>query len=58
MPEVEQFTFKPKEVAEALVKAAGVHNGRWQLIVSFGLSAANAGPTEADISLLRQSLDA
>ncbi|TIT22185.1 MAG: hypothetical protein E5W81_04345 [Mesorhizobium sp.] len=45
MPEIKQYDFKYKEVAEALVKQAGLHEGRWQIVMSFGLGAANMGPT-------------
>ncbi len=45
MPEVNQYTFRHKEVAEALVKQAGLHEGRWQLTMTFGLGAANMGPS-------------
>jgi len=35
-----------KDVAEALVKAAGLHDGIWGLYVEFNLAAGNAGPDE------------
>jgi hypothetical protein len=41
--------FKYREVAEALVKQAGLHEGKWQVIMTFGLGAANMGPTEAEV---------
>jgi len=47
VPEIDQYTFTYKELAEALVKKAGLHTGMWQLFVRFGLGAGNAGP-EAD----------
>ena len=49
MPEVNQYTFKYPEVIEALVKMAGLHEGKWQLVMSFGLAAANMGPTAAEL---------
>jgi hypothetical protein len=45
MPEVSQYTFKHQEVLEALIKKAGLHEGKWQLSLSFGLSALNMGPS-------------
>lgn len=49
MPEISQFNFKYSEVLEALVKQAGVHEGKWQLIMNFGLAGANLGPTQEEI---------
>lgn len=49
MPEVNQYTFKYQEVLEALIKKAGLHEGKWQLIMTFGLAAANMGPTAAEL---------
>lgn len=45
MPEASQYLFTPKEVLEALVKRAGVHEGRWMILANFGLSAGNFGPS-------------
>lgn len=45
MPEVDQYTFKYREVLEALVKKAGLHEGKWQLTMQFGLAGMNMGPT-------------
>jgi hypothetical protein len=49
MPEPNQYMFKYQEVAEALVKQAGLHEGKWQVIMTFGLGAANMGPTAAEL---------
>jgi hypothetical protein len=49
MPEPSQFMFKFQEVGEALVKQAGLHEGKWQIVMVFGLGAANMGPTEAEL---------
>lgn len=49
MAEINQIMFKHHEVLEALVKSAGLHEGRWQLIMTFGLAAMNMGPSEAEI---------
>lgn len=49
MPEVNQYIFKYQEILEALVKKADLHEGRWQLILTFGIAGANMGPTPADM---------
>jgi hypothetical protein len=47
MPEIQQLTFTHKEVAEALVKKEGLHEGLWGIYIEFGLAAANInGPDE------------
>lgn len=49
MPEPSQYMFKYQEVLEALIKKAGLHEGKWQLIMSFGLAGANMGPNDQEI---------
>ena len=49
MPEINSYNFKHKEVLEALIKKAGLHEGRWQLTMTFGLAAANMGPTPEEL---------
>lgn len=49
MPEINQYVFSYKEVLEALVKQANLHEGKWQLMMSFGLGAANMGPTPSQV---------
>jgi len=49
MPEINQYTFPYQEVVEALIKKAGLHEGKWQLTMSFGLSGANVGTTGTDV---------
>ena len=49
MPEINQYMFKHQEVLEALIKKAGLHEGKWQLVVNFGLAGINMGPTAAEI---------
>ena len=46
MPETKQITFTHKEVAEALIKHAGLSEGLWGLYVEFGIAAANIGPSK------------
>lgn len=41
MPEVTQFLFDLKEVAETLIKKQGVHEGIWGVSIEFGLGALN-----------------
>ena len=44
MPEISQYTVKPKELTELMIKQLGVHEGQWVLLVSFAFTATNAGP--------------
>jgi hypothetical protein len=47
MAEASQILFSHQEVAEALIKKQGVHEGLWGIYVEFGLAAANlASPTD------------
>ena len=50
MPEISQYQFKHREVAEALVKQAGLHEGKWQLVMTFGMGATNLGPSPEEVS--------
>lgn len=43
MPEPKSIVFTHKEVAEALVKKADIHEGLWGLYVEFGIAGANIG---------------
>jgi hypothetical protein len=49
MAEASQFMFSYKEVAEALVKKQGLHEGIWGLSINFGIQATNVGPNETDL---------
>lgn len=49
MAEAEQIAFSYKEVAEALIKQSGIHEGLWHVCVKFGLLASNYGPNENDL---------
>jgi hypothetical protein len=49
MPEANQYMFKYPEIAAALVKLAGLHEGKWQVIMTFGLGALNMGPSDAEM---------
>ena len=50
MAEPIQIVFSYKEVAEALLKTQGIHEGIWGLYIKFGISAANVGPTPDALS--------
>ena len=41
MPKTKQLTFSHQEVAAALVREQGIHEGFWGVIVEFGIGAAN-----------------
>lgn len=49
MPDIETFNFKHQELIELLIKASGVHEGEWMLLVNFALNAGNFGPDENQI---------
>jgi hypothetical protein len=49
MPETTRLSFNYREVLAALIKQADLHEGKWQLIMTFGLGAANMGPTETEV---------
>lgn len=45
MAESRNYIFSYKEIAEALVKQQGIHEGIWGIYVEFGIGAANIGST-------------
>src|SRR6266851_3077571 len=45
MPEATQYTFNHKELITLMVKAMGIHEGRWMLMVSYGMGPGNFGPS-------------
>lgn len=49
MSEPSQIMFSYKEVAEALVKKHGLHEGIWTLAINFGLQATNMGPNDSEL---------
>ena len=49
MPEVNQFTYKYDEVVTLLIKKAGLHEGKWQLIMNFAMTGANIGSGPNDV---------
>ncbi|HUI12563.1 MAG TPA: hypothetical protein VL048_03725 [Xanthobacteraceae bacterium] len=48
MAEPTQFTFAWKEVAEALIKKADIHEGLWLVSVDFNFTAGVMGPNPGD----------
>lgn len=48
MPEPKTWVFSFKEVAEALVRKADIHEGLWGVYFEFGLSGANVGSALSD----------
>jgi hypothetical protein len=50
MPEVNQYLFTHKELLEILIKQAGVHEGKWTIMTSFGFTAGNFGPSPGQMS--------
>lgn len=49
MPEVQQYIFSFKEVAEALVKQQDIHEGLWGVYVEFGIAGGNIGSSPEDV---------
>ena len=41
MPEARQIVFSYQEIAEALIKQQGIHEGLWGIYAEFGIAAAN-----------------
>lgn len=44
-----RIAFSFEEIAEALIKKQGIHQGFWGLYVEFGIGAMNAGPTSDEL---------
>jgi hypothetical protein len=44
MADVKQLTFSYKEIAEALVRHQGLHEGIWGVYVEFGIAGGNIAP--------------
>jgi hypothetical protein len=43
------YVFKHKEIAEALVKHQGLHEGIWGIYVEFGIGAVNVGTPDQNL---------
>ena len=52
MAEPEKFTFSYPEIAEALVKKQGIHDGIWGIMVQFGIGAANVAKPDKTEQML------
>ena len=50
MPEANQYMFTHRELLELLVKKAGLHEGKWMLMINFGFNAGNVGPSPEQAS--------
>jgi hypothetical protein len=50
MSEAVKYVYTHKELAAALVKQQGLHEGVWAIIVEFGLAAVNAGQAEDELN--------
>ncbi|HLF78678.1 MAG TPA: hypothetical protein VJB57_14445 [Dehalococcoidia bacterium] len=49
MPEVAQYKFSFRELAEMMVEKAGVKEGLWGVWVSFGIAASNVGASRDEL---------
>ena len=49
MAEASQIYFSFKELAEALIKKQGLHEGIWGVNINFGLQGTNIGANEHDL---------
>lgn len=47
MPEIGQYNFSLREAAVALLKQAGINEGKWSFGVNFGVNVGNFGPDES-----------
>lgn len=58
MPTPREYVFSYKELAEALVKKADVHEGLWGVVIRFGFGATNVNTAEppAEETLLPAAL--
>lgn len=45
MPEIQQFNFSLKEIAEILIRQQDLHEGLWGIYVEFGFGATNINTT-------------
>jgi hypothetical protein len=50
MAEATQLVFSHKEVATALIRAQGLHEGIWGLYMKFGIAGANVGVTPGEVN--------
>ena len=50
MPAANQFTWNYKELITLMVKAAGIHEGRWGLLLNYGMTPGNFGPSDDQLN--------
>jgi hypothetical protein len=50
MADVNQYTITNKELVELIIKQAGVHEGKWSLMVNIGLAPGNFGPSPDQVA--------
>jgi hypothetical protein len=48
--ESNQITWTHKELVTLMIKEAKIHEGRWLLLLQYGMSPGNFGPSPAEIS--------
>jgi len=44
MPEISLITLTHRELAEMIIKTQNIHEGKWRLIIVFGIQGANFVP--------------
>jgi hypothetical protein len=49
MAEATQYSFGLLEVAEALIKKQGIHEGKWVIVIEFTLNIGLLGATPPDV---------
>jgi hypothetical protein len=49
MADPSQFVISHKELVELIIRKADVHEGRWFLLMGFGLNPGNFGPNEEQV---------
>jgi hypothetical protein len=50
MPAANQFTWNHKELITLMVKAAEIHEGRWGLLLNYGMTPGNFGISDAQLN--------
>lgn len=50
MPEINTYTVKPRELVELIIKASGVHDGKWFLAATYGMAVTNVGPGPGELT--------
>jgi hypothetical protein len=52
MAEAARYVYSYKEIAEALVKQQGIHEGLWGIYMEFGIAGANISPGPSEDQLV------